>query len=72
MKTTEELKHVTGGTDNGEKVQYCKYCHSETLQFWNGTGPGWDRKGEIHMCNLWVCKKCNCTNYWDVVTGHLI
>ena len=68
----EELKQVVGGTDKQSEVWLCKYCSEWTFQTWTGVGPGWDCDGNKHWCDLWLCEKCNCTNYRDVNTGRLI
>lgn len=70
--TDEELKQVAGGTDGQREVWFCKYCCTASFQTWTGVGPGWDRDGNKHWCDLWLCEKCNCTNYRDVNTGRLI
>ena len=70
--TDEELKQVAGGTNGYDEIWYCKYCCTDTLQTWTGVGAGWDRDGNKHMCDLWVCKRCECTNYRDINTGRLI
>ena len=73
----EELKQVTGGKGGHRKggrgeTQYCKYCCTQTYQTWTGIGEGWDRDGDKHMCDLWLCQRCECTNYRDVNTGRLL
>ncbi len=68
----EELKQVTGGTANQSEIWFCKYCCTATMQTWIGVGPGWDRDGQKHWCDLWQCERCECTNYRDVNTGRLI
>lgn len=70
--TEEELKQITGGTDGRGEVWFCKYCCTATFQTWAGVGEGWDRDGNKHMCDLWVCERCECTNYRDINTGRLI
>lgn len=70
--TEEELKQAAGGTANQSEVWYCKYCSEWTFQTWIGVGPGWDRDGNKHWCDLWQCEKCTCTNYRDVNTGSLL
>ena len=67
-----ELKQVAGGKDGHGEMWYCKYCSETTFQTWIGVGPGWDRDGDKHMCDLWLCEKCNCTNYRDINTGRLL
>ena len=68
----EELKQVSGGTANRGEILPCKYCPEWTFQTWIGVGAGWDGDGNKHMCDLWLCEKCNCTNYRDINTGRLI
>ena len=70
--TKDELKQVTGGTANQGETLPCKYCPEWTFQTWIGVDAGWDRDGNKHMCDLWLCEKCNCTNYRDINTGRLI
>ena len=68
----EELTQVFGGTANQGETLPCKYCPEWTFQTWIGVDAGWDRDGNKHMCDLWLCEKCNCTNYRDISTGRLI
>ena len=70
--TEEELKQVAGGTTNRGEILPCKYCPEWTFQTWTGVDLGWDSDGNRHMCDLWLCEKCNCTNYRDINTGRLI
>lgn len=70
--TEEELTQVAGGTANQGEILPCKYCPEWTFQTWIGVDAGWDRDGNKHMCDLWLCEKCNCTNYRDINTGRLI
>ena len=70
--TDEELEQVSVGTTNHGETLPCKYCSEWTFQTWIGVDPGWDSDGNQHMCNLWLCEKCNCTNYRDINTGRLI
>lgn len=68
----EELKQVAGGAYGRSEIWYCKYCCTVTTQEWNGIGEGWDRDGDKHMCDLWVCVRCECTNYRDINTNRLL
>ena len=68
----EELAQVSGGEDGQGELFYCKYCSTVTFQTWTGVGAGWDRDGNKHMCDLWLCEVCDCTNYRDINTGRLI
>ena len=68
----DELKKVSGGTDGQGEMYLCKYCSEWTFQTWIGVDAGWDSDGNKHMCDLWLCEKCNCTNYRDINTGRLI
>ena len=70
--TEEELAQVFGGTANQGETLLCKYCSEWTFQTWIGVDAGWDGDGNKHMCDLWLCEKCNCTNYRDINTGRLI
>ena len=72
--TEEELEQVAGGggTTNQGEIWLCKYCSEWTFQTWIGVDAGWDSDGNKHMCDLWLCEKCNCTNYRDINTGRLI
>ena len=31
-----------------------------------------DRDGDKHMCDLWVCERCECINYRDINIGRLL
>ena len=68
----EQLAQVSVGTTNQGETLPCKYCPEWTFQTWIGVDAGWDSDGNKHMCDLWLCEKCNCTNYRDINTGRLI